>query len=145
MNWKMFDSVPEEKKRALTGWSNSSVLESCSFEELCLIPHLILIVLAGRTVNKSMWRQVSETLHWHTDIFNCAGVTIRLCTKPGTMTHMFLHSWWLCLVQSLMVFCFGNLNTVSTLFNKIKSSSWQLISAVNSILKLGNSPWNREP
>lgn len=31
------------------------------------------------------------------------------------------------------------------MFNKIKSSSWQLISAVNSILKLGNSPWNWEP
>lgn len=31
------------------------------------------------------------------------------------------------------------------MFNKIKSRSRQLISAVNSILKLGNSPWNWEP
>uniref|UniRef100_A0A2D4IBP0 Uncharacterized protein n=1 Tax=Micrurus lemniscatus lemniscatus TaxID=129467 RepID=A0A2D4IBP0_MICLE len=40
----------------------------------------------------------------------------------------------------LHVFCFDSLNTISRLF----SSSWQLISAVNSILKLGNSPWNWE-
>lgn len=40
----------------------------------------------------------------------------------------------------LYAFCFDSLNTISRLF----CSSWQLISAVNSILKLGNSPWNWE-